>query len=60
MSDSPWWEKASNQELDYILWHILGEISNRSDFDITSQLKTRMVSIATDSWKTIPEGESNE
>lgn len=60
MIDSPWWERTSNQELSYILFHLLGEASNRNDFIVTEQLKTRLLSIATESYKTIPTGESNE
>ena len=53
MNDQAWWAKVSDSELSYLLFHLLGESTNRNDFIVTEQLKTRLLSVATESWKKI-------
>lgn len=51
-AEDPWWKALNDTELTYVLFHLLGEVSTR-DIELTDQLKTRMMSVATGSWKLI-------
>lgn len=51
--EEAWWWHISDDELSYLLFHLAGEVTNRDDFNMTHQLKTRLLLVATETWRSI-------
>jgi len=51
--EESWWVHISDTELSYLLFHLSGEVANRDTFEMTDQLKRRLLSVATNSWRNI-------